>query len=199
MFDGLLAEMRSRSTEWLEARRCEVVGEIRGLQSEEHAILRVLDERGRVDVSRGLDGESARTLREKVETARALESLPAVAAAARAGDLSAEQLEKVVRLADEDSDAEWAARAPNMTAEDLGRKVREHKKLTAEDGQCRHAARSLRMRWEKEQGMLHVWVSCPTCWAPSSRPRSRSSSRTCGPRRAGRGSGGTAALLMRSV
>src|SRR5690242_19250463 len=126
--------MRSHSTEWLESRRREVVTEIRALQSEEHAILLVLDERGRVDMSRGLDGESARTVRGKVETARALESLPAVAAAARAGDLSAEQLEKVVRLADEQSDEEWARRAPNMTAEDLARKIREQKKLTAEEG-----------------------------------------------------------------
>ncbi len=103
-----LETMRSHSTEWLESRRCEVVGEIRRLQLEEHSILLVLDERGRVDLSRGLDGESARTVREKVETARALESLPAVAAVAAAGQLSAEQLEKVVKLADEDSDEEWA-------------------------------------------------------------------------------------------
>ncbi len=78
------------------------------MQSEELAIVRVLDERGRIDVSVGVDGESARTVREKVETARALESLPAVAAAAHAGRLSAEQLDAVVRLADEESDAEWA-------------------------------------------------------------------------------------------
>ena len=60
------------------ARRREVVVEMRRLQSEEHSILLVLDERGRVDTSVGADGESARTVREKVETARALESLPAV-------------------------------------------------------------------------------------------------------------------------
>ena len=74
--------MRSHSTDWLEARRREVVAEVRRLQSEEHSILLVLDERGRIDASVGLDGESARTVREKVETARALESLPAIAAAA---------------------------------------------------------------------------------------------------------------------
>src|SRR5690349_7421938 len=110
MFEALVDELRSHTTEWLEARRREVVAEIRGLQSEEHAILLVLDERGRVDVSRGLDGESAKTVRDKVETARALESLPAVAASAAAGALSAEQLRQVVRFADEDSDAEWARR-----------------------------------------------------------------------------------------
>src|SRR5690242_14278764 len=100
-----LDTMRSHSTEWLESRRREVVAEIRRLQSEEHSILLVLDERGRVDTSRGIDGESARTVREKVETARALESLPAISAAAAAGELSSEQLEQVVKLADEHSDA----------------------------------------------------------------------------------------------
>jgi len=68
--------MRSHSTEWLEARRVEVVAEIRRLQAEEHSILLVLDERGRVDVSRGMDGESARTVRDKVETARGWSRYP---------------------------------------------------------------------------------------------------------------------------
>ena len=88
------------------------------------AILRVLDERGRVDVSVGQHGESARTVREKVETARALESLPEVAAAAHAGRLSDEQLVEVAKLADESSGAEWAQRAPDVTSADLGRLAR---------------------------------------------------------------------------
>ena len=81
MFDlaDCLDVLRSHSTEWLEARRREVVAEVRRLQSEEHSILLVLDERGRIDTSVGLDGESARTVREKVETTRRLESPPAIA------------------------------------------------------------------------------------------------------------------------
>jgi Domain of unknown function (DUF222)/HNH endonuclease len=156
-----LETMRSHSTEWLEARRREVVTEIRHLQSEEHSILLVLDERGRVDASRGLDGESARTVREKLETARALESLPAVSAAAAAGRLSAEQLENVVKLADEHSDEEWARRAPNMTPADLARKAREQKKPTVADGQARQAARYLRTWWDHDRGMLHVRGELP--------------------------------------
>lgn len=154
MFDQLLDGLRSHSTEWLESRRREVVAEVRRLQSEEHAILVVLDERGRIDTSVGLDGESARTVREKVETARALESLPAIAAAAHAGELSAEQLGEVVRLADEESDAEWAARAPNVTPSDLARMARKQSKPTAEDGLARHAARELWMKWDRQRGML---------------------------------------------
>jgi hypothetical protein len=149
-----LDTLRSHSTEWLEARRCEVVAEIRRLQSEEHSILLVLDERGRVDVSRGLDGESARTVRQKVETARTLEALPAISAVAAAGALSSEQLDQVVKLADEHSDEEWARRAPNITPTDLARLVREQTKPTVEEGQARHAARHLRTWEDKERGML---------------------------------------------
>jgi hypothetical protein len=145
--------MRSHSTEWLEARRGEVVAEVRRLQAEEHSILLVLDERGRVDVSRGLDGESARTVRDKLETARALESLPAVAAAAAAGELSAEQLHEVVKFADEESDAELARQAPSMTPADLARLAREQRKPTVEEGQARHGARQLRTRQDKSRGM----------------------------------------------
>jgi hypothetical protein len=149
-----LEKMRSHSTEWLESRRGQVVAEIRRLQAEEHSILLVLDERGRVDVSRGLDGESARTVRGKLDTARALESLPAVAAAAAAGALSAEQLEKVVQLADESSDEEWARRAPNMTPADLARLAREQSKPTVEEAQARHGARHLRMWRDDDREMV---------------------------------------------
>ena len=163
MFDltGCLDELRSHSSEWLEARRREVVVEVRRLQSEEFAIVRVLDERGRIDVSVGRDGESARTVREKVETARALESLPAVAAAAYAGNLSSEQLAAVTKLADEDSDAEWAMRAPNVTPGDLARLAREQSKPSVEEGRARHAARHLRMWWVKDRGMLCVRGELP--------------------------------------
>ena len=123
--------------------------------------MRVLDERGRIDVSVGLDGESARVVREKVETARALESLPSVAAAAHAGALSAEQLGAVVRLADEESDAEWARRAPNVTPADLARTAREQSKPTVAEGRARHAARHLRTWRDPDDGMLHGRFALP--------------------------------------
>ncbi len=75
-----LDELRSWPTDRLEARRVELVRVQREARIEELDVLRVLDERGQIDVTVGRDGESARTVREKVETARALESLPAVAA-----------------------------------------------------------------------------------------------------------------------
>ena len=84
MFDigNHLDELRSWPTNRLLSHHEELLRDVRRLQLEDLDVLRVLDERGQIDVSVGRDGESARTVAEKVETARALESLPAVAAAA---------------------------------------------------------------------------------------------------------------------
>src|SRR5690349_8687637 len=158
MFDvgGHLDELRSWPTDRLEARRVELVRVQREARIEDLDVLRVLDERGQIDVSVGRDGESARTVREKVETARALESLPAVAAAAHAGTLSDEQLTEVVKCAEPETDAEWAARAPNMTPADLARKARQQSKPTVEESLARHRARHFWMRWNREHTMLQV-------------------------------------------
>ena len=62
MFDVLVDELRTHSTEWLESRRCEVISAQRELHTEELAIVRVLDERGRIDPTIGSNGESAQTV-----------------------------------------------------------------------------------------------------------------------------------------
>jgi hypothetical protein len=163
MFDvgSHLDELRSWSTDRLLAHHHELVREVRRLELEDLDVLRVLDERGQIDVSVGRDGESARTVREKVETARALESLPAVAAAAHSGALSSEQLGEVVKLADESSDAEWAARAANMTPADLARKARRQSKPTVEESLARLAARHFWMRWNGAHTMRQVHGELP--------------------------------------
>lgn len=161
MFDALVDEMRAHSTGWLESRRREVIDGLRRLRTEELAIIRVLDERGRIDVSVGSEGESARVVRDKVETARALESLPRIGAVALEGGFSDEQLSSVVQLADEESDAEWAARAPNVTPADLSRLARAKSKPTVDDGQARHAARHHWMKWDEQRGMLRYGGELP--------------------------------------
>jgi hypothetical protein len=161
MFDALVDEMRTHSTGWLRREREELIAHQRNLRTRELAVLRVLDERGQVDCSTGSDGESARVVRDKVETARALESLPEIAAVAFDGGLSDEQLSEVVKLADESSDEEWARRAPNVTPGDLGRMAREQSKPTVDDGQARHAARHLWMRWDEARGMLRLGGELP--------------------------------------
>ncbi len=117
---------------------------------------------GKVDETMaGRDGVSIRTTRDTLETARALESLPSVAAAAYEGDLSAEQLGAVVRLADAESDAEWAVRAPNVAPGDLARLARSKVKPTVVEGRARFEARSLRMWWAKDTGMLQLHGQLP--------------------------------------
>jgi hypothetical protein len=157
MFDVTdhLDELRSWPTARLEARRREVVRAKRRLEVEELDILRVLDERGRIDVNIGGDGESPRVVRDKVETARRLESLPEIAAAAYKGDLSSEQLSSVTKLADEFSDGEWARRAPDVAPVDLARLARNASKPSVADSRARYSARSLRMWWTPDKGMLH--------------------------------------------
>src|SRR4051795_5106678 len=61
-----LDELRCWPTDRLERRRTEVVQAKRRLDTEELAIVRVLDERGLIDPTVGDQGESARTFRDKV-------------------------------------------------------------------------------------------------------------------------------------
>jgi hypothetical protein len=130
---------RSWSTERLEARRRAVIGEQRRLHAEELAIVRVLDERGRIDPTIGSAGESAQRVREKVETARALEELPAIADVAMQGGFSDEQLSSVVQLADGASDREWATLARRIAigtrAPALSPKT--SRAVLLRDGRCR--------------------------------------------------------------
>jgi hypothetical protein len=164
MFDvsDHLHGLRCRETGWLLARRRELVCEQRRLRVEELAVTLVLDERGALDdATPARDGVSERTARETIETARALESLPCVAAAAHDGVLSGEQLGHVTMLADETSDAEWAQRGAHTAPVDLARMVRTSRKPTVEDSRARRAARSLRMWWQHDTGMLQVRAALP--------------------------------------
>src|SRR3954451_7735460 len=164
MFDvaGHLDELRCWPTERVVAERERALREQRRWRVRELAAIRVLDERGKVDVTMAArDGVSERTVRDTVETARALESLANVAAAAYAGDLSAEQLASVVTLADEESDAEWAARAPNVAPCDLARLARSASKPTLEDSRARHNARFLRIWRQQDTGMVHLRGALP--------------------------------------
>jgi hypothetical protein len=173
MFDALVDELRTHSTEWLRQERESLLAQQRNLRTRELAVLSVLDERGQVDCSMGSAGESARTFRGKVETARALEELPAIADVAMQGGLSDEQLSSVVKVADGESDREWAQRAPKTDPVELERMARTVSKPSAEDSRARFAARELRM-WTRE-GFVHLRGGCPTTWAPRSKPRSTGS------------------------
>jgi hypothetical protein len=145
----------------LRREREELIGQQRNLRTRELAVLRVLDERGQVDCSMGSQGESARVVRDKVETARALESLPAIGSVAMEGGFSDEQLSSVVHLADEASDREWARRAPNVDPLELSRMARSVSKPTVDDSRARFAARELRMWRARGSAMLQVRGQLP--------------------------------------
>jgi len=163
MFDiaDHLDELRSWPTDRLRKERDVLVYEQRRLHTKELAVLRVLDERGQVDPTLDAGGDSARTVRDKLETARAIESLPEIAAAAYEGALSAEQLTSVTRFADEDTDAEWARRAPKVAPAELARLARNASKPSTADSRRRYEAHSLRMWWTPDTGMLQLHGQLP--------------------------------------
>jgi hypothetical protein len=161
MFDALVDELRTHSTEWLRREREQLITQQRNLRTREMAVLRVLDERGQVDCSIGSAGESARVVRDKIETARALESLPAIADVALDGGLSDEQLSAVAKLADEESDREWAVRAARVDPLELARMARNASKPSAENARARYATRELRMWWNGDQSTLQVRGQLP--------------------------------------
>ena len=155
-------DLARRETTWLLDRRARIVAEQRRLRIEELAIVKVLDDRGALDATATARfGVSARVERETVETARALESLPAIAQAAADGRLSEEQLVAVAQLADEVTDAEWADRAPNCSPVDLRRMVRTRAKPSVEESWRRRDRRCLWMRWDEAHAMLRFGGELP--------------------------------------
>jgi hypothetical protein len=154
--------LRGRDTGWLRARRAELVQIQRRARAEELAVVAVLDERGALDAGdAACSGVSAKVERDTIETARALGSLPAIAAAAAEGRLSEEQLTSVAQLADEGTDAEWAARAPNVSPVDLRRMARTRATPTVEESRRRREARCLWMRWDEATSMLRFGGELP--------------------------------------
>ena len=165
--------LRCHDTGWLVARRDQLEVVERQAHVERLAVLAVLDERralARDDASRR--GVSEATARRELETARALESLPEVAAAAYDGRLSAEQLAPVVELADEDTDREWAQRAAEASPQDLARLARQARVPSYEEGLRRRAARRMWIGERPETGMVDFGGSSPISTVSTSRTSS---------------------------
>jgi hypothetical protein len=150
-YGDLTDELRFRETEWLRCHVEDLVREQRRLHVEELAARLVLDERGAQVFETGV---SDRTARDNLETARALESRPALAQAAYNGALSSEQLKPAVELSDASTDAEWAVRAPNTAPADLNRMARRQRDVTRDQAAARREARDFAMWWRPDAGML---------------------------------------------
>jgi hypothetical protein len=156
-----LDELRTHSTEWLCAERDDAVREQRRWRVRELALTRVLDERGAASVDVVAKGTTVREARETVEVSRALADLPAIAAAAHAGELSWSQLKPLVEVATPETDREWAKRGRNFDPIDLDRMARQQRRVTAEDAAARREARTFRWWWQRDTGMLAVRGELP--------------------------------------
>jgi len=118
---------------------------------EELAATRALDERDALGPVPDAT-ISARTARTNLETARALEHLPAIAEAAASGRLTRDQLQPLTQLATPETDAEWSERGVGAAPNDLERMVRRHRQVSAEEAEERHTRRSV-VAWREPDGM----------------------------------------------
>src|SRR4029078_7042060 len=109
---------------------------------EELATLRVLDDLAALPVMPD-PTQSARTNKSNLKVARELESLPEIAAAAHAGEISKDQLSPLVEVATPETDGEWSQRGKRMSAGDLDRMARRTQKVSAQDAEARRRAREL--------------------------------------------------------
>jgi hypothetical protein len=151
-FTARVDELRCHPNEVLRNRLAEARREQQRWRLEELAVTRVLDDRGALEKMPDRT-ESTRTQREKVEVARALESRPALAAAAHDGALSWDQLQPLCELSSPETAPEWAQRGQALAPVELHRKVRQGQVLTLADAQRRHEAREVRKWRDRIDGM----------------------------------------------
>ncbi|HEU5302499.1 MAG TPA: hypothetical protein VFW06_09720 [Acidimicrobiia bacterium] len=151
-FRARVDALRCRSTKDLRRVVADARREQQRWHLEELAAIRVLDDRQALDALPDAT-ISARTAKADREVARALESLPAVSAAAHEGSLSWDQLAPLTKVATPASDAEWAQRGPNVAPAELQRLARQAQKVTAADAEARRAARAVFTWREAETGM----------------------------------------------
>ena len=90
------------------------------------------------------------TAREHVRVARALRTLPVLSAEFESGRMSFAKIRALTRIATPTTEADLAELAGPMTANQLERFARAHRKVTrADDG---HAAVMRRLTWRQEDG-----------------------------------------------
>ena len=150
--------LRCRSTPDLRRYVVDLAAQEQQLRLERLAATRVLDDRDALGAVPDAKASATRT-RTELEVARALESLPAVSAAAHDGTLSWDQLAPLTRVATPATDAEWAKRAPNVAPVELQRMARAAREVTGADAEARRAARAVFTWRAAETGM------CAGRWA----------------------------------
>jgi hypothetical protein len=120
------------------------------LQHQQRLVLCLIDERkaytadgsrDAADWAAGRLGVSRRAAADEMEVGRRLGALPALAAAAAAGELTSEQAKPVVAVADPATDAAWADAAPSMGVGSLRRRAAKARRPAAADHAAARAAR----------------------------------------------------------
>jgi len=126
-------------------------------------------------------GESLHTAREKVRVARALDDLPSIAGAFRAGELSYSKVRAITRVACRADDAEWRDIARSATGAELDRIVSAVRNSLDRD-ENRDARRAFRRRHAKrstrQDGLAEIRIVAPrdmidTVWAAAETVTSR--------------------------
>jgi Domain of unknown function (DUF222)/HNH endonuclease len=103
---------------------------------------------------------SSGTAREHVRVARALRALPVIRAEFAAGRLSFAKVRALTRIATPVTEADLAELAGPMTANQLERFARAHRKVSEADDAAARVRRRLAWRWE-EDGSLAITVRLP--------------------------------------
>src|SRR5437764_1476008 len=99
-------------------------------------------------------GFTKATAVEWVRVARALQSLPAIAAVAQRGQLSFEQLRPLTKFARAETDDELARSAPAMSAPELWDEARRHERVRERDFEDAHRTRGLWTWWNDKHTEL---------------------------------------------
>jgi hypothetical protein len=101
------------------------------------------------------------TAREYLRVGRALEFLPALGDAFEEGYISWDKLRAVIPFATPDEDASLARELPMLNTAQVLMLARHRRRLAAGHAARRRRERSLRTRWDEDEGMLHVWGQIP--------------------------------------
>jgi hypothetical protein len=152
-FSARVDTLRCHSTKSLRVMVTDARREQQRWYLEELAATRVLDDRHALGAMPD-PSVSARTAKTNREVARSLESLPKIAVAAWAGELSKDQLVPVTEVATPATDSEWAQRGCRTAPVDLQRQARAARTVTAADAEARRAARYVTSWRDAEQGIV---------------------------------------------
>ena len=140
------------------------------IRGEHRLRVELLDELAALEAEGSWEADGARTLpewlvaryavsigtaREWLRVARALAGLPRIRETYVTGGLSWDQLRALVKVADVETDAEWARRAPGMTVAELRAA---HVRMTKDDAAVAHEDRNVRWWFNPDKPGFHMTV-----------------------------------------